>query len=125
MSSSVVQAPEASRSCAVLNESKLLRLQLFPLTIAAIVAMTMIPLRVRWPSLVYLDLSTSREDIFNNILLSMPLGWSLGARSLWRCLGISFGVSLFAEVLQFGYVDRDPSPIDVAANTFGALAGFI
>src|ERR1700757_28320 len=101
MSSLATQGPETEQSGVLLTESKPLRLRLLPLTIAVVCATTMIPLRVRWPSPVFLDLLLNREDIFNNILLYMPLGWALGTRSLRKCLLIAFGLSLLAETLQF------------------------
>jgi len=102
-----------------------LRLRLLPLAVAAIVATTIIPLKLRWPSLAYLDTSINRSDVINNLLLYLPLGVSLATSTAARCAGAAAGLSVLAEVLQFGYVNRDPSPVDVLANVLGALGGYL
>ncbi|MFZ0590560.1 MAG: VanZ family protein [Bryobacteraceae bacterium] len=102
-----------------------LRLGLLPLSIGAIVATTMIPIKLRWPSLTFLDTSIDRSDVTNNILLYLPLGVSLVRAGLPRCIAFAAGLSVLAEALQFGYVSRDPSPVDVASNVTGALVGFV
>jgi VanZ family protein len=102
-----------------------LRLRLLPLAVAAVVATTIIPLKLRWPSLAYLDTSINRSDVINNLLLYLPLGVSLAASTAARCAGAAAGLSVLAEVLQFGYVNRDPSPVDVLANVSGAVGGYL
>ncbi len=102
-----------------------LRLGLLPLSIGAIIATTMIPIKLRWPSLTFLDTSISRSDITNNLLLYLPLGIALVRAGLPRCIAVAGGLSVLAELLQFGYVSRDPSPVDVASNVTGALVGFV
>ena len=102
-----------------------MHLRLLPLSVGAIIATTMIPIKLRWPSLSFLDTAFSRGDFINNILLYLPLGVSLVGASLWRCAGAAAALSILAEALQLGYVDRDPSPVDVISNVTGALVGFV
>jgi Concanavalin A-like lectin/glucanases superfamily/VanZ like family len=113
------------RSATHLEPSAPLRLRLLPLSIAAIVATTIIPIKLRWPSLTFLDTAINRSDIANNLLLYLPLGVSLVGARFTCCLFTALGLSVLAELLQFGCVDRDPSPVDVASNVAGALVGFI
>jgi hypothetical protein len=100
-------------------------LRLLPLSVAAIVATTIIPVKLRWPALAFLDTSISRNDIVNNLILYLPLGVALSVFSITRCLSVAVGLSVLAELLQFSYVDRNPSPADVASNVAGALIGYI
>jgi glycopeptide antibiotics resistance protein len=78
----------------------------------------------------------SRSDVLANILLFVPIGFSLAGSLLLdrtRRFGIvgatpvivavSLGVSLFAEFLQTFSEGRVPSPLDVAAQTLGCLVG--
>lgn len=105
--------------------SSALRLQILPLSIGAIIATTMIPITLRRPSLSFLDTSINRSDVMNNVLLYLPLGVSLVRAGLPRCIAVAAGLSVLAELLQFGYVSRDPSPVDVTSNVTGALVGFV
>ena len=107
------------------EDSRPLRLSLLPLSIAAIVATTMIPVALRRPSLAFIDTSFTRHDIFNNLLLYLPLGASLACRSFQTCVTMATGLSVLAEVLQFGQVNRSPSPVDVGCNVAGAIIGFL
>lgn len=107
------------------EDSRSLRLKLLPLTIAAIVATTMTPVALRRPSLAFVDTSFTRNDVLNNILLYLPLGLALVGRSFGTCVAAATGLSVLAEVLQFGQVNRSPSPVDVVCNVAGAIVGFL
>src|SRR6185312_3247745 len=108
-----------------LENSQPLRLSLLPLSIAAIAATTMIPVALRRPSLTFVDISITRSDVLNNLLLYLPLGVSLVGRGFGTCVATAAGVSVLAELLQFGQVNRSPSPVDVACNIAGGLIGFL
>ena len=94
-------------------------------SIALIVAATMIPLRLRHPSLRYIIDAFDLSDIINNVLLYLPLGIALGGSSLKRALLFGLCLSTCAETLQLGFVDRIPSFGDIASNTGGAVAGYV
>jgi hypothetical protein len=107
------------------EDSQPLRLSLLPLSIAAIAATTMIPIALRRPSLTFVDISITRNDVINNLLLYLPLGVSLVGRSFGSCVAMAAGVSVLAELLQFFHVNRSPSPVDVACNIAGGIIGFL
>ncbi len=102
-----------------------LRLRLLAPAIALIVAATMIPIRLRHPSLNYIHDDFDVPDFVNNLLLYMPLGIALGGSSLLRASLFGLCLSTGAEVLQLGYVDRIPSFSDIACNTCGAVIGYL
>ena len=49
----------------------------------------------------------------------------MAVRSLLRAFLFGLSLSAGAELLQFGFVDRIPSLLDVGSNTCGALVGFL
>ncbi|WP_414578772.1 VanZ family protein [Anabaena sp. CCY 9402-a] len=75
------------------------------------------------------------QDQVNNILLFMPLGFSLARllqnlkmKSLLQVLFVilgSFSLSLTVEVLQIFLPSRMPTPADLLNNTLGGFFGFI
>lgn len=85
----------------------------------------MIPIELRRPSLSYIHDPFDPPDIFNNILLYMPLGIALARTSWLRALLAGLALATMAETLQLGYVDRVPSFWDIASNTAGAVAGYL
>jgi hypothetical protein len=93
--------------------------------IALIVAATMIPIRLRHPSLSYIQDSYDGTDFLNNLILYLPLGIAVGGTSVVRALLFGLCLSTCAEVLQLGYVDRIPSFLDIASNTCGAVLGYL
>ena len=101
-----------------------LRIRLLAPSIALIVAATMIPLRLRHPSLRYIIDAFDLSDITNNVILYLPLGIALGGSSLKRAFLFGLCLSTCAETLQLGFVDRIPSFVDIATNTSGAVAGY-
>ena len=102
-----------------------LHLRLLILSIALIVATTLIPVAFRFPSTSYINYKYGAADFINNLLLYVPLGIALGGYSLLRTFLWGASLSTFAELMQLGYVDRIPSPFDVATNTAGALLGYV
>jgi hypothetical protein len=102
-----------------------LRLRLLLLSIAPIVAGTMVPTRLRHPSLAYIDNTFTADDFVSNLILFVPLGIALGGSSLIRAFLVGLSLSTSAEVLQLGYVGRVPSFFDIAACTCGAVAGYL
>jgi VanZ like family len=102
-----------------------LRLRLLLLSIAPIVAGTMVPTRLRHPSLAYIDNTFTADDFVSNLILFVPLGIALSGSSLIRAFLVGLSLSTSAEVLQLGYVGRVPSFFDIAACTCGAVAGYL
>jgi VanZ family protein len=103
----------------------LLRIRLLAPSIALIVAATMIPTGLRYPSLSHIQDLFNGPDFVNNLILYMPLGIALSDSSLIRAFLFGLLLSTCAEVLQLGYVDRIPSFLDIASNTAGALIGYL
>src|SRR5690349_4715229 len=65
-------------------------------------------------------------DIIGNILLFVPLGVGLAVAGLARKRTVQVGAlaSVAIELLQLAVIPgRDPSLVDVIANTVGTLAG--
>lgn len=93
-------------------------------TLAAIVVMTAITVEVSRP---FLDMQTmlhvGARDIRANILLYVPLGIALSRGHLLKALLVAALVSLAAEVVQWFYPNRYPSPVDIGANIVGAALG--
>jgi len=103
----------------------LLRIRLLAPSIALIVAATMIPTGLRYPSLSHIQDLFNTADFVNNLILYMPLGIALSDSSVLRAFLFGLLISTCAEVLQLGYVDRIPSFLDIASNTAGALIGYL
>jgi VanZ family protein len=108
-----------------LSKPPLLRIRLLAPSIALIVAATMIPTGLRYPSLSHIQDLFNTADFVNNLILYMPLGIALSGSSLIRAFLFGLLLSTCAEVLQLGYVDRIPSFLDIASNTAGALIGYL
>jgi hypothetical protein len=102
-----------------------LRLRLLLPSLALIVITTMVPAGLRHPAFHYISANWNTEDFLNNILLYMPMGIALGATSLLRATVYGFSLATLAECLQISYVDRIPSPLDIASNTIGAALGYL
>jgi VanZ family protein len=66
------------------------------------------------------------RDVVQNVLLYCPLGLVLGARAapLRTVIGVSTGLSLATELLQYAIPGRDPTARDVVANALGALLAY-
>jgi hypothetical protein len=102
-----------------------LRIRILALALALIAATTMVPTGIRHPSLRYIDNALHPQDVVNNLLLYMPLGFALVGSSWLQALLAGLGVSSLAEFLQIWYVDRTPSFVDIFNNTLGAVIGYL
>ncbi|MTJ11897.1 VanZ family protein [Anabaena sp. UHCC 0187] len=81
------------------------------------------------------DNASSFQDLVNNILLFMPLGFSSTAflqkikiktiSKLFIVVFISAGLSLTVEMLQIFLPSRSPTPADLINNTIGGIVGMI
>jgi len=79
--------------------------------------------------------TSSFQDIVNNILLFIPLGFSCAAllqktrtkpgSKLFTVTIVSASLSLIVEVLQIFLPSRTPTPADIANNTIGGLVGMV
>ncbi len=94
----------------------------FPLILGAILAVTAIPLGLRYPSLRFLYAKWNWGDIEGNILLYIPFGLVFPGRFRMAVL-LALGVSTGVELGQFIAPSRYPGVLDVAANVLGAGLG--
>jgi len=85
----------------------------------------MVPTGLRHPSLAYIDNTFTADDFVSNLVLYVPLGIALSGSSLIRAFLVGLSLSTSGEVLQLGYVGRVPSFFDIAANTCGAVGGYL
>jgi len=82
--------------------------------------------RIHW--MPFGDPADKFRDIAANILLFLPLGFSVTRRrtpvtGLLVAAGLAAGVSVSAEAMQLFSTKRYPSATDVLAGIFGAVAG--
>jgi hypothetical protein len=70
-----------------------------------------------------LGLDLYGDDFTLNILGFLPVGLLLAGSGFWRASAFAALISLFAESMQFAMMHRDPSAIDVLANSLGGIAG--
>ncbi|MTJ10213.1 VanZ family protein [Anabaena sp. UHCC 0204] len=81
------------------------------------------------------DNASSFEDLVNNILLFMPLGFSATVclrkinmqriSKLFTVIFISAGLSVTVEILQMFLPSRSPTPNDIVNNIIGGIVGII
>lgn len=99
-------------------------MRLFPAALSLVVVATAVSVEISAP---FVDRVAATRvegtDILLNILLYLPIGWALRTRGFFVVGAAAAALSLFSECVQLFYPDRYPSPIDVAANTAGALLG--
>lgn len=112
------------------------------LSIFAVIIATLNPFILNFPSnfslefiIASFDNSSSFEDLVNNILLFMPLGFSLTAflqrknmkliSKLLIVILISSSLSTIVEILQMFIPPRTPTPADIINNTMGGICGMI
>jgi VanZ family protein len=90
-----------------------------------VLATTIIPVELRPPGRAPLSFSIEPFDVAANIAGFVPVGIVLRELGvLWSIL-IGALISIFAEGSQFFIAYRDPSVVDVAANTIGAIIGTV
>jgi hypothetical protein len=94
-------------------------LRLLPLTVAAIVIMTALPIEIGAP--VEWDRDLRGSDFVLNVLLFAPLGIALWRRPIWMIGVVSGLTSAVIESSQVWSIDRFASAYDIAANTLGAV----
>ncbi len=94
-----------------------------PLIVLFILAVTVVPVGFRAPSIESVTLTVDFGELISNVLLFFPLGLILGELGLLRagCWGALLSMGL--EASQFFLDSRHPEPGDIVANTLGALCG--
>lgn len=98
-----------------------LRLHLKPLAIAAVIAVTALPIELldyRVP----LHFEFDPLDFMANVGLFVPIGLAFAASPVWT-ITTSIAASVLIETVQQWYVSRHAAPWDVLANTLGTLCG--
>ena len=100
-----------------------MRLALTPLAVAVILAATALPVEIRSPLAANISLQAGFTDALSNLILFVPLGYSLWRFGSIRLFACAASLSLLIETLQLFLPGRYPSPVDVAANISGALLG--
>ncbi|MDW6021592.1 LamG-like jellyroll fold domain-containing protein [Mesorhizobium sp. BAC0120] len=88
-----------------------------------ILAATAVPVEMRPPGYATLDFTLYPADFVENLAGYAPLGLVLAASGPLRAVVAAALISAIAEVSQFVMMHRDPSVIDILANTIGAAFG--
>jgi concanavalin A-like lectin/glucanase superfamily protein/VanZ like protein len=96
--------------------------------ILLVLALTAIPMKLRWiqlgiDELHHLEFDPS--DVLSNVILYIPIGVVLATRRPWLTVIAAGVISGFAEGTQLVTDGRTPSFVDVAVNVFGALVGWL
>ncbi|PDW00480.1 VanZ family protein [Candidatus Chloroploca asiatica] len=93
--------------------------------ILVIVLLTLYPFYFAIPLQFELDLRVRPDDIIENIILLLPIGflYRLTGGSRRGALILGFTLSMSVESLQLFLPVRTAAPVDVVANTLGAVAG--
>jgi hypothetical protein len=98
-----------------------LRIPIIVMVLAAII----VPIELRSPGRAALDFGFDAPDFFANIAGFIPIGIVLGEFGLLRGVILAALMSIFAETGQLWMMHRDPSVMDVVANTTGAIIGAV
>jgi uncharacterized membrane protein YeaQ/YmgE (transglycosylase-associated protein family) len=96
--------------------------------IVLVLALTAIPMKLRWVQLGIDDLhhlNVDPADIVSNVVLYIPIGMVLATRSAWLTVIAAGVISGFAEGTQLVTDGRTPSFLDVAVNVIGAFVGWL
>jgi Concanavalin A-like lectin/glucanases superfamily/VanZ like family len=91
-----------------------------------VLAATAIPVELRWPTYTASGFHGSTSLVFDalaNILGYVPVGIVLSDLGPFRAVTTAIVLSIFAETAQLVMVHRDPSTVDVLANSVGAILG--
>ncbi len=93
--------------------------------ILVIVLLTLYPFYFVIPTQFEIDLRVRLDDIIENIMLLLPIGflYRLTGGTRRRALILGFTLSISIESLQLFLPVRTAAPVDVVANTLGAVAG--
>ena len=94
----------------------------FPIFLAAILAVTAIPLGLRYPSLRFVYLRWNWDDIVQNTLLYIPFGLAFPG-TLRTAVLVALAVSTGVELDQWISLSRYPGFLDIASNVLGAGLG--
>ncbi len=112
------------------TNTSLLNSALLSYVVFVMLFITFVPFDYHWPPSFTVTTFWKLQESLQNIFLFIPFGYLLAAilnRPLKKTLVISlilgFSLSLFIEVNQIFITDRYSSPIDLANNSLGALAG--
>src|SRR6185295_6206218 len=92
--------------------------------IVLVLALTAIPMKLRWLQLGIDDLhhlTFDPADVVSNVILYVPIGIVLATRSVWLTVIAAGIISGFAEGTQLVTDGRTPSFVDVAVNVLGAF----
>src|SRR4051794_2202191 len=71
-----------------------MKLRLLPFAIGIIAITTMVPLELRHPSRIFVDIQFEPWDMLLNLFLYIPLGMAMVESSLARCTLTGFSLSL-------------------------------
>ena len=91
--------------------------------------MNLTPFEGIYSSLTHSNFMYSLRNIVGNILLFMPLGFSIPLRfkvnKFWRVILLGFFTSCLVEVIQLFTSIRSFDVDDLILNTLGAIIGFV
>ncbi len=93
--------------------------------LVVVLAATAIPIEWRPPGEASLSFAVHRWDVVANVAGYILVGAVLAGIGSIRAIAAAAAVSVFAEAMQLLMMQRDPSPVDVAANVAGAIIGVI
>lgn len=99
------------------------RIRMLPITLAAIIFCTAVPIEFRGP--VTWSNEFDIEDFVNNVLLYAPLGLALWRRPLLCSLASAAILSTVIEIMQIWHFERFASAVDVLANILGTACGIL
>jgi hypothetical protein len=99
------------------------QLRLMPIAAALILAATATPTELRGAA--WWSGEMDFRDVAQNLMLYVLLGAALWRRSPLFVLATAAFFSSVIEIAQVWMINRDPSPVDVAANAAGAWIGAV
>ena len=94
-----------------------------PLIVLFILAMTVAPAGFRMPSAGFTTLGFEPWGFTANCVLFFPLGLALGGPGILHAVRRGVALSAAVEAAQLFLVTRHSEPVDLIANTLGALGG--
>jgi len=103
--------------------SRSFRINLLFFSAGAILAATAIPVEIHLPGFSLLDLRVTPSDVLVNLLLYIPLGMSMSKSRKSQVFLVACGLSAAIEMCQLCLAGRYASPVDVLANSMGAMSG--
>jgi VanZ family protein len=93
--------------------------------VLVIVLLTLFPFFFAWPEQFEISLRVAADDIVENLILFLPIGFLYRLTGASRRRAILFGIALSAsvETLQLFLPARTTSPVDLTNNVLGAALG--